>query len=93
MKTLKIGIADYDRMKARAMAIACGEHKPARDEPTMWFASIACTAHYSRRSNGAGAGTRRNPRCSPSTHSPAFAGIGPPSTGRAYYPAYPAPEG
>ena len=40
MKTLKIGIADYDRMKARTIAIAHGEYKPARDEPTVWFTSI-----------------------------------------------------
>ena len=40
MKTLKIGIADYDRMKARTMAIARGEHKPDRGEPTVWLTSI-----------------------------------------------------
>ena len=40
MKTLKIGIADYDRMKARTMAIARGEHKPGRGEPAVWFTSI-----------------------------------------------------
>ena len=40
MKTLKIGIADYDRMKVRTMAIARGEHKPVKDEPTVWFTSI-----------------------------------------------------
>ena len=40
MKTLRIGIADYDRMKARTMAIARGEHKPARGEPAVWFTSI-----------------------------------------------------
>ena len=40
MKTLKIGIADYDRMKARTVAIARGEHKPVRSEPTVWFTSI-----------------------------------------------------
>ena len=40
MKTLKIGIADYERMKARTMAIARGEHRPARGEPTVWFNSI-----------------------------------------------------
>ena len=40
MKTLKIGIARYDRMKARTMAIARGEHKPARGEPKVWFTSI-----------------------------------------------------
>ena len=40
MKTLKIGIASHDRMKARTMAIARGEHKPARGEPMVWFTSI-----------------------------------------------------
>ena len=40
MKTLKIGIAGYDRMKARTIAIARGEHKPARGEPMVWFTSI-----------------------------------------------------
>ena len=40
MKTLKIGIADYDRMKARTIAITHGEYKPARGEPTVWFTSI-----------------------------------------------------
>ena len=40
MKTLKIGIADYDRMKARTMAIARGEHKPAKGGPMVWFTSI-----------------------------------------------------
>ena len=40
MKTLKIGIAGYDRMKARTIAIARGEDEPARGEPTVWFASI-----------------------------------------------------
>lgn len=40
MTTLRIGIAGYDRMKARTMAIARGEHKPSRDEPTVWLASV-----------------------------------------------------
>lgn len=40
MTTLKIGIAGYDRMKARTMAIARGEHKPSKDEPTVWFTSV-----------------------------------------------------
>ena len=40
MKTLKIGIAGYDRMKTRTMAIARGEHRPTRGEPTVWFTSI-----------------------------------------------------
>ena len=40
MKTLKIGIAGYDRMKARTMAIARGEHKPGKGEPKVWFPSV-----------------------------------------------------
>lgn len=40
MKTLTIGIADYDRMKARSLAIARGEHRPARSEPKIWFTSV-----------------------------------------------------
>ena len=40
MKTLKIGIAGYDRMKARTMAIARREHQPTRGEPMVWFTSI-----------------------------------------------------
>ena len=40
MMTLRIGIAGYDRMKARTMAISRGEHKPAKGEPTVWFTSI-----------------------------------------------------
>lgn len=40
MKTLTIGIAGYDRMKARTLAIARGEHTPARGEPKVWFTSL-----------------------------------------------------
>ena len=40
MKTLKIGIAGYDRMKARTIAIARGERKTARDDPKVWFTSV-----------------------------------------------------
>lgn len=40
MRTLKIGIASYEQMKARTIAIARGEHKPAANEPTVWFTSI-----------------------------------------------------
>ena len=48
---LKIGIAGYDRMKARTMAIARGEHKPARGEPTVWFTSIESFAKVLSGSN------------------------------------------
>ncbi len=40
MTTLKIGIANYEEMRARTMAIARGERKPARGEPKVWFTSI-----------------------------------------------------
>ncbi len=40
MKTLKVGIAGYDQMKARTMAVARGEHKPGRAEPKVWFTSM-----------------------------------------------------
>lgn len=39
MTTLKVGIADYDEMKARTMRIARGEEKPAMDDPKVWFTS------------------------------------------------------
>ncbi|MDZ7896253.1 MAG: helix-turn-helix domain-containing protein [Sphingobium sp.] len=39
MTTLKVGIADYDEMKTRAMRIARGEEKPAADNPKVWFTS------------------------------------------------------
>ena len=40
MKTLKIGIAGYAEMKSRTLAIARGEHMPAKGEPKVWFTSI-----------------------------------------------------
>ena len=40
MRTLTVGIAGYDRMKARTLAIARGEHTFTRGEPRVWFTSI-----------------------------------------------------
>ena len=37
MTTLKVGIASYEEMKARAMAVARGERRVAADEPKVWF--------------------------------------------------------
>ena len=66
MKTLKIGIAGYNRMKARTMAIARGEHKPARGEPTVWFTSIESFAKVlwdcGREARVEWAGARETPR-------------------------------
>ncbi|WKW52033.1 HVO_A0114 family putative DNA-binding protein [Rhodomicrobium lacus] len=39
MTTLKVGIADYEEMKARTMRIARGEERPAPDDPKVWFTS------------------------------------------------------
>jgi predicted transcriptional regulator len=39
MTTLKIGIASYDEMKARTMAVARGERRVAAGEPKVWFTS------------------------------------------------------
>lgn len=39
MTTLKVGIASYDEMKARTLAIARGEHRVAAGEPKVWFTS------------------------------------------------------
>ena len=39
MKTLKVGIASYEDMKARTMAIARGELQPQPGDPKVWFTS------------------------------------------------------
>jgi predicted transcriptional regulator len=39
MKTLRVGIATYQEMKARTIAIAKGEYKPGAHEPQVWFTS------------------------------------------------------
>ena len=39
MTTLRGGIASYDEMKARTMAVARGERRVAPNEPKVWFTS------------------------------------------------------
>jgi len=39
MTTLKVGIASYEEMKARTMAVARGERRSATNEPKVWFTS------------------------------------------------------
>ncbi len=39
MTTLKVGIASYQEMKARTMAVARGERRIAANEPKVWFTS------------------------------------------------------
>ena len=44
MTTLRIGIASYEEMKARTLAIARGAYKPKQDEPKVWFLSMESVA-------------------------------------------------
>ena len=53
MKTLKVGIASYEDMKARTMAIAKGERRPGRDEPKVWFNSAESFAKILSNKNRA----------------------------------------
>ncbi len=39
MTTLKVGIASYEEMKKRSVAIARGEHRIMPNEPKVWFTS------------------------------------------------------
>lgn len=39
MRTLKIGIASFEEMKTRTLAIARGKLKPAPGDPKVWFTS------------------------------------------------------
>ncbi len=39
MRTLKVGIASYEDMKARTLAIARGELRPKPGDPKVWFTS------------------------------------------------------
>ena len=39
MTTLKVGIASYEEMKARTMALARGKRRVVADEPKVWFTS------------------------------------------------------
>lgn len=39
MTTLRVGIASYEEMKARTLAIARGELKPKASDPKVWFTS------------------------------------------------------
>ncbi|GLQ55648.1 helix-turn-helix domain-containing protein [Devosia nitrariae] len=53
MTTLHVGIASYDDMKARTMAIARGELKPKKGEPTVWFTSVESFAKILSQRNQA----------------------------------------
>lgn len=40
MKTLMVGIANYELMKERTMKIARGEYRAGKSEPKIWFTSL-----------------------------------------------------
>ena len=51
MKKLIVGIAGYDEMKARSLAIAKGEYFPKRGDPKVWFTSLESFAKVLSRRN------------------------------------------
>lgn len=51
MKKLIVGIASFDEMKARSMAIAKGDYTPKRGEPKVWFTSLESFAKVLSRRN------------------------------------------
>ena len=51
MATLKVGIANYEEMKARTMAVARGERRVAPGEPKVWFSSTESFAKVLSASN------------------------------------------
>jgi predicted transcriptional regulator len=53
MTTLKVGIASYEEMKARTLAVARGERRVEADEPKVWFASTESFARILSASNRA----------------------------------------
>lgn len=53
MKTLHIGIASYEEMKARTIGIAAGSVKVRRDDPTVWFPSLDSVAKVLSEKNKA----------------------------------------
>lgn len=52
MKRFVIGIASQGAIRARARAIARGEHAPAADEPKVWFTSMQSLADACESGDG-----------------------------------------
>ncbi|MFP4519665.1 MAG: helix-turn-helix domain-containing protein [Oceanicaulis sp.] len=44
MTSIKVGVASYEAIKERTLAIARGEHVPGPDDPTVWFTSAESMA-------------------------------------------------
>ncbi len=53
MKTLKVGIASYEDMKARTLAIARGELRAKPEDPKVWCTSPESFARVLLRRNSA----------------------------------------
>jgi len=53
MTTLKVGIAPYEQMKARTLAIARGTLKPGSGAPKIWFPSLESFARVLSPANRA----------------------------------------
>ena len=53
MKTLKIGIASYETIKARTLAIARGQLRPKAHDPKVWFTSTESFAKVLSNKNRA----------------------------------------
>jgi predicted transcriptional regulator len=53
MTTLKVGIATYEQMKARTLAIARGELRPKPGDPKVWFTSAESFARLLSNRNRA----------------------------------------
>ena len=53
MKTLRVGIASYEEMKARSLAIARGRYEPSAGEPKVWFTSAESFARILSNRNRA----------------------------------------
>lgn len=51
MKKLNIGIATFEQMRDRSIAIAKGKYKPKRSEPKIWFTSMQSFARVLSEEN------------------------------------------
>ena len=51
MSKLVVGIASYDEMKERSLAIARGEYSPKRGDPKVWFTSLESFAKVLSKRN------------------------------------------
>ena len=51
MTTLRVGIASYEEMKARTMAVASGKRRIAAGEPKVWFTSTESFARVLSEGN------------------------------------------